>query len=446
MGRNFRFFFACTLFAVFFSAASLADTTGRVLGRVTDPSGAIVPNAKVTLVNEDTGQSRTAQTDDSGDYNFIQVPVGNYRLETELTGFKKSIQRGIVLQLNQVLTLNVTLALGGAQEVVDVSSEAPQVDTTSTQLGAVVNDRAVSELPLNARDTYQFLQLQPGVQSQLGSSGSTFYGSDKAGSVSVNGGRGRANDFNVNGGDANDQFVNLPTVQPSPDTIEEFKVITNTFDAEYGRNSGSVVNVVTKSGTNNFHGNVYEYFRNTDLNAQGYFNTVKPQSNQNQFGGTLGGPIKKDRAFFFGSYEGRRVRQGVSGQNVPVLDANERQGDFSAGSTFGGTLTDPFLADVINARGNGACGTAIATATGSQAAAGDNWADIFPNNVIPTSCMDPVAASLMNNYIPTANRAGGYYQAVPVSRDTQDQFTTRLRLSHQQESEFHRLLLLHRRQ
>lgn len=431
MGRNCRFFCTCTFLVVLLSAAAIADTTGRVLGRVTDPSGAIVPNAKVTLVNEDTGLSRTAQTDGSGDYNFIQVPVGNYRLETELTGFKKSVQRGIVLQLNQVLTLNVSLALGGAQEVVDVTSEAPQVDTTSTQLGAVVNDRAVSELPLNARDTYQFLQLQPGVQSQLGSSGSTFYGSDKAGSVSVNGGRGRANNFNVNGGDANDQFVNLPTVQPSPDTIEEFKVITNTFDAEYGRNSGSVVNVVTKSGTNDLHGNVYEYFRNTNLNAQGYFNTVKPQSNQNQFGGTLGGPIKKDRAFFFGSYEGRRVRQGVSGQNVPVPDSNERQGIFPTVDpqgnpiAFGGTLTDPFLADVINARGNGACGAAISASTGAPAAAGTPWAQIFPNNVIPTSCMDPVAANLMNNYIPTANRAGGYFQGVPASKETQDQFTTR---------------------
>ena len=164
----------------------------------------------------------------------------------------------------------MTMQLGAAQEVVDVTSEAPLVDTSSTQLGAVVNNRSVNELPLNARDTYQFLQLQPGVQSQLGSSGGTFYGSDSAGAVSVNGGRNRANNFSVNGGDANDQFVNLPTIQPTPDAIEEFRVISNTFDAEYGRNSGAVVNVVTKSGTNQWHGNVYEYFRNKVLNAQGY--------------------------------------------------------------------------------------------------------------------------------------------------------------------------------
>jgi len=131
---------------------------------------------------------------------------------------------------------------------VDVTSEAPLVETTSTQLGAVVGDRAVSQLPLNSRDTYQLLQLQPGVMSTVGSSNSIVYGSSNAGAVSVNGGRGRSNNFNVNGGDANDQFANLPTVQPSPDSIQEFRVLTNTFDAEYGRNSGSIVNVVTKSG------------------------------------------------------------------------------------------------------------------------------------------------------------------------------------------------------
>ena len=128
----------------------------------------------------------------------------------------------------------------------------------------------------------------------------------------VNGGRGRSNNFSVNGGDANDQFVNLPTIQPSPDSIEEFRVITNTFDAEYGRNSGAVVNVITKSGTNNFHGNLFEYFRNTVLDAQGYFNTVKPQWNQNQFGGTIGGPIKKDRSFFFFP-----MKDGASGRASP---------------------------------------------------------------------------------------------------------------------------------
>ncbi len=165
----------------------------------------------------------------------------------------------------------MTMQLGAAQEVVDVTSEAPLVDTSSTQLGAVVNDRSVNELPLNARDTYQFLQLQPGVQSTARIEQPIIYGSDSAGAVSVNGGRDRANNFSVNGGDANDQFVNLPTIQPTPDAIEEFRVLSNTFDAEYGRNSGAVVNVITKSGTNQWHGNVYEFFRNKVLQLAGLF-------------------------------------------------------------------------------------------------------------------------------------------------------------------------------
>ncbi len=287
--------------------------SGRILGRVADPSGAVLSAAKVTLTNEATGISRDAQTNDSGDYSFVEVAPGTYTVQFELTGFKKNVQKSVIVDVNQVVTLNSTLQIGGSQETVEVTSEAPQVDTSSTQLGAVINnDRSVNELPLNTRDTYQFLQLQPGVQSQLGSSnGALFAGADDAGSVSVNGGRTRANNFNVNGGDANDQFVNTPTIQPTPDAVEEFRVITNTFDAEYGRNSGSVVNVITKSGGNTFHGNVYEYFRNTILDARGYPAPSTPQLNQNQFGGTFGGPIKKDRTFFFLSYEGRRVSAPV---------------------------------------------------------------------------------------------------------------------------------------
>src|SRR5271170_7700804 len=292
----------CLAVAISFLTPTLLNAqsaNGRIVGRVADPTGAVLAGAKITLLNEATGISRDAQANESGDYSFVQVVPGTYTVQFELTGFKKNVQKSVIVEVNQVVTLNSTLQIGGSQETVEVTSEAPQVDTTSTQLGAVINDRSVNELPLNTRDTYQFLQLQPGVQAQLGSSGSLFAGSSDAGSVSVNGGRTRANNFSVNGGDANDQFVNTPTIQPTPDAVEEFRVITNTFDAEYGRNSGSVVNVITKSGGNAFHGDLYEYFRNTVLDSQGYFNTVKPQLNQNQFGGTIGGPIKKDRTFFF---------------------------------------------------------------------------------------------------------------------------------------------------
>ncbi|MGA7633643.1 MAG: carboxypeptidase regulatory-like domain-containing protein, partial [Terriglobales bacterium] len=243
---------------------SAQSTGGRILGRVADPSGAVLAGVKVTATNEATGVARSAETNEAGDYVMVSVPPATYTIQYELTGFKKNVQKGIIVDVNQVVTLNSTLQIGASQEVVEVTSEAAQVDTSSTQLGAVINDRSVNELPLNSRDTYQFLQLQPGVRAQLGNgNGSLFYGSQDVGSVSVNGGRTRSNNFSVNGGDANDQFVNSPTVEPSPDSVEEFRVITNTFDAEYGRNSGSVVNVITKSGSNNLHGDIFEYFRNT---------------------------------------------------------------------------------------------------------------------------------------------------------------------------------------
>ena len=402
-------------------------TGGRILGRVADPSGAVLSSVKVIATNDATGITHDASTNDTGDYVFPDLPVGTYSLAFDLTGFKKAIRHGIALDVNQVITLNMAMQLGAAQEVVDVTSEAPLVETSSTQLGAVVNNRSVNELPLNARDTYQFLQLQPGVQSQLGSSGGTFYGSSDAGAVSVNGGRGRSNNFSVNGGDANDAFVNLPTVQPTPDAIEEFRVISNTFDAEYGRNSGAVVNVITKSGTNQWHGDIYEYFRNTVLNAQGFFNTVKPQENQNQFGGTFGGPLKKDRTFFFVSYEGRRVRQGISGQTVIVPNSQERAGNFANDTQFSGSITDQFAADALNGRPG--CTTAINALGGATPAAGANWGGpggVFPTNVIPTACQDPVAINLLR-FVPGANRADGItYQAVPVQSERQDQFTVRI--------------------
>ena len=410
-------------------SALAQGATGRIVGRVSDSSGAVLSGVKITLRNEATSVSHDTQTNDSGDYSLVNVVPGTYEVTFELTGFKKNVQKDVILDVNQVLTLNSVLQIGAAQEVVDVTSEAPQVDTTSTQLGAVVNNRSVNELPLNARDTYQFLQLQPGVQSQLGSSGGTFYGSSDAGAVSVNGGRGRSNNFSVNGGDANDAFVNLPTIQPTPDAIDEFRVISNTFDAEYGRNSGAVVNVITKSGTNQWHGDVYEYFRNTVLNAQGYFNTVKPQENQNQFGGTFGGPLRKDRTFFFVSYEGRRVRQGVSGQTVIVPTPQERTGDFSADTPFQGGISDAFTAQALDGRPN--CDSALGFSQGgiysAYMSAGNflPWGSVFPANVIPTGCQDPVAADLQR-FVPVANRPNGLqYQGVPVSSDTQDQFTVR---------------------
>jgi len=410
---------------------SAQGANGRILGRVSDPSGAVLAHAKVTLTNEATAIHREGLTNDSGDYSFVEVVPGVYTVQFELTGFKKNIQRGVTVDVNQVVTLNSAMQLGGSQETVDVTSEAPQVDTTSTQLGAVINDRSVNELPLNTRDTYQFLQLQPGVQAQLGSSGTLFAGTSDAGSVSVNGGRTRANNFSVNGGDANDQFVNTPTIQPVPDAVEEFRVITNTFDAEYGRNSGSVVNVITKSGTNAFHGNIYEYFRNTVLDARGYPDTSKPQLNQNQFGGTFGGPIKKDRTFFFVSYEARRIRDGVPGQLLNVPTTAEFGGDFSAQGPFGGGISNPFVAQVLDGRAG--CDAALGLPPGGIAAVTPDsttglidWSSVFPAGMIPTACQDPVAANLLQRFVPAANLGANQYQSIPVGTVNADQFTIRI--------------------
>src|ERR1700690_3940346 len=369
-------------------------TGGRILGRVADSSGAVLAGVKVPAANEATGVTRETQTNASGDYAFPEVPVGNYTMTFDLQGFKTTVGKAITVELNQIVTFNSTLQIGETKEVVEVSSEAPLVDTTSTQLGAVMDNRQVQNLPLNSRDTYQLLQLQPGVMSTVGATNSLVYGSDEAGAVSVNGGRGRSNNFSVNGGDANDLFANLPTVQPSPDSIQEFRVLTNTFDAEYGRNSGSVSNVGTKSATNQWHGDVYEFFRNKVLNAKGYFDTTKPQFNQNQFGGTFGGPIKKDKTFFFVSYEGRRIRQGVPSPVVTVPTAAQRPSatqlfsDFSGlGSPFGGTLTN---GSVLNNR----AGCDAAVNGGAPIADGTPYASIFVNNQIPLACMDPTAVDL----------------------------------------------------
>ncbi|PYU80221.1 MAG: hypothetical protein DMG50_21110 [Acidobacteria bacterium] len=403
--------------------AGAQSTGGRIRGTVVDPSGGAVTAANVNLRNEATGGERTAQSSATGEYVFLEVPVGTYTVELQLTGFKKYLRKGVTLELNQILTLDITLQIGGSTEVVEVTGAPPVVDTTSTQLGAVVNERAVSQLPLNARDTYQLLQLQPGVQGVGGSD--LFYGSNQSGAVSVNGGRGRSNNFNVNGGDGNDLFVNSPGIQPTPDSIAEFRVLTNTFDAEYGRNSGAVINVVTKSGTNNLHGNVYEFLRNQLFNAKGYLDLRRPDDKQNQFGGTFGGPIKKDRTFFFASYEGRRVVHGISSDPVVVPTAAERNGDFSA-TPFdpSATIQDQLVADVFNARCN------------LGASVGDAYGTLFPGSIIPSNCLDPVAVDLMKRYVPCPNAdpkcsnltPGGanVFQSIPNESSHANQFTMKL--------------------
>jgi outer membrane receptor protein involved in Fe transport len=433
-----RSVFLAFLFSVMFLLAapyaSAQSTGGRIRGTVTDESGGAIVGAKVTLINEGTNVSREVQTSATGEYFFLEVPVGSYEVDVNQQGFKKSARKGIVLVLNEIATVDITLQVGSNVDTVEVTGAPPVIDTTTTQLGAVMTDQSVRELPLNSRNTYQLLQLQPGVQSQLGAD--LFYGSSNPGVVSVNGGRGRSNNYMVNGGDGNDIFVNGPAIQPSPDAIEEFRVLTNTFDAEYGRNSGSVVNVVTKSGTNSVHGDFYEFFRNKVLNTKGFFDSTVPDYKQNQFGATLGGPIKKDKTFIFGSYEGDRLRQGISSGQVVLPTAAEANGDFSAGGsqTLGGAVTTPTFAQQLEGRTG--CSTAIAASpgaaalatlaslpSGSPAAQPVSYDSIFQHGIIPTACFDPTAMALYQNYV--APVGTGTVSYAPDKKDREDQFTLR---------------------
>jgi len=420
LGMMLLSLFAIVLFPGVIST-SAQSTGGRIRGTVTDPSGGAVTGARLVLTNEANGTQRDTLSGASGEYIFLETPVGTYQIDVSQQGFKKYLRKGLVVNLNEVLGLDIPLQLGGSTETVEVTGAPPLVDTTSTQLGTVVNERAVSQLPLAQRDAYQLLQLQPGVQSQVGLD--TVYGSDRAGVVSVNGGRGRDNNFTVNGGDGNDQFAGLPAIQPSPDAIAEFRVLTNTFDAEYGRNSGAVVNVVTKSGTNDFHGSTYEFFRNNALNAKGFFDITKLDYLQNQFGATLGGPIRKDKTFFFVTYEGDRIRRGTSGDTVNVPTLAERNGDFSEGGNgqFQGSLSSDAFAATLNAR----CGLTIPTPS-LQPNGSVPWATIFPNQQISTNCFDPTAADLFKQFVPAPNVGDSFFQGVPLGHERSNQFTIKV--------------------
>lgn len=419
-----------------FCIAARGQTNGEIRGSVTDASGAVVPGVNVTATQTETQSMRSTTSGSDGSYDIPELAVGTYSVTTDAKGFKKFVANGVVVSIGHVQIVNVTLQVGGQSDTVTVEANAAQVETTSTQLGGVMTDTAITQLPLSTRNTYQLLQLQPGVQSQLGSD--LFFGSDNPGAVSVNGGRGRANNYMVNGGDGNDIFVNGPAIQPSPDSIEEFRVLTNTFDAEYGRNSGSIVNVVTKSGTNAIHGDVYEFLRNEKLDSKGYFDPFVPDYKQNQFGFTLGAPIKKDKTFIFGSYEGNRLRQGISSGKVVLPTGAEAGGDFSEGVpptdpnfpnvAFGGTLSDaPFATQLAN-RTTGSttgqtCQQAVTALGGGPITAGATYASIFPTNVIPKNCFDPTAAALYQLYVQPVGT--GTISTVPVRDLRGDQFTIR---------------------
>jgi outer membrane receptor protein involved in Fe transport len=406
-------------------SATWGQTSGEIRGSVMDASGASVPNAVIvaTLAGTDSKRSVTSRAD--GSFDIPELAVGSYTLTVDAQGFKKFVAENVVVSIGHVAVVNANLQVGASAQTVTVESDAVQVETTSTQLGAVMTDQTIRELPLSTRNTYQLLQLQPGVQSQLGAD--LFVGSDNPGVVSVNGGRGRSNNYMVNGGDANDLFVNGPAIQPSPDAVEEFRVLTNTFDAEFGRNSGSVVNVVTKSGTNQIHGDVYEFFRNNVLNTRGYFDSTVAAYHQNQFGATFGAPIRKDRTFIFASYEGNRQIRGISSGTVNLPTTGEASGDFSANGGFTNTINDDaFAAELANRTTGGSgetCQQAVTAEGGAPIASGTAYADIFPNSQVPIECFDPTALSIYNKYV--APYGTGTLTTIPSQPDYVNQFTVR---------------------
>src|SRR2546423_7296171 len=324
------------LFFFAFSNIYAAETTATLGGTVKDSSGAVVTGATVTLTEASTNTSRTQQTNPDGAYLFTLVPVGRYQVAVESSGFRKYVQSGITLEVNQNARLDVTLRPGAAEQVVEVNANVAQVDTVSATLGSVETARRIQDLPLVERDTFQLGLLQAGVYAPDPDDGS-------GNPFNVSGQRSESLTFLVDGADNTNFLSNNAVVDPNPDAVAEFKILTNNYNAEFGRTSGGVVNQVIKSGTNAFHGNVFEFFRNEDLNARNYFQLERSIFKRNIFGGTFGGPLRKDKTFFFLSYQGARRIEGLSVPKLTVLSPAERTGDFSellTGSTDPNTGLD----------------------------------------------------------------------------------------------------------
>jgi len=398
------------------------QSTAEVRGKVTDSGGHPVVSAFAVIIGHETQLTRAATTDDAGEFEFTALPVGSYDLQITEEGLHTFTSGEIRASIGQVVRLDITMGATESHFNAVRNNSTAMVESSNTQIGVVMNALDVTQLPLKSRDTFELLQLQPGVESTLGAN--LFFGGDRPGVVSVNGGRPRSNNYEINGGHSGDQMVNFPSLQPSPDSVSEFRVISHNYDAESGRNAGSVLNVITKAGSNAFHGTAYEFLRNDLLNSKGYFDLERPEFDQNEFGGSVGGPIQRDRTFLFASYEGQRVRHGISSDSVTVPTAPERSGDFSGGLAFAGVLQDATVADVLNQRPG--CATAVAGRAGTAIARGMPYSSIFPGNVIPPECFDRTAADLMNQFVPAANVGDDAFQAAPLSKQRKDLISGRV--------------------
>ena len=369
-------------------------TTGTILGAVNGRDEALLPGVKITIVNEDANSSRSVVSGRTGNYQITLLPPGAYRVEAELEGFNNAVRSGIHLQVNQKAVVDITLEIGTVNFAVSVVADAPMIDSVSAGVGTVIDNKKIVELPLNGRDFFQLSTLVTGAAPPAENSQNASAG----GAVSINGAREHSNNFLLDGVDNNDSYINQILVPPSIDSIQEFKVQSSTYSAEFGRSAGGQFNYVTKSGTNAWHGSVYEFHRNAVLDAKNFFDDPQdgiPKFIRNQFGSTLGGPIMKDKLFVFGSYEGTTQRKAFT-RVATVPPVAWRNGDFS--SIGAGQLVDPRTREPI------------------------------PGNVIPASLIDQAGAGILDFYpVPNDPNATGPSGATSaaVGSNTVHQFTVR---------------------
>ncbi len=326
---------------MFVSINVWAGAGGSVSGTVKDASGAVIADATVNATNVETAVHDRVATNGRGFYSFPGLPVGRYNIAIKKTGFKVYQRTEILINTNSALTVDVVLDVGETFDAVTVIDTAVHVETSDTQMGDVIGAGKMAAVPLNGRSYTDLLALQPGVvpatsltsntQQDVGVSALSPSGSLNPGTISINGQREFANAFTVNGSDAEEDVNSGTAIIPNLDSIAEFRILTSSFDADYGGHSGGQINVVTKSGTNAFHGDGFEFLRNTNLDARNYFSPTRGTYDQNQFGGTFGGPIRRNKTFFFADYQGTRLTEGVDTGQIPVPTLAERDGTFPNG-------------------------------------------------------------------------------------------------------------------
>jgi hypothetical protein len=403
--------------ALITSAQLLAGVTASISGTVIDPSGAVIAGATVTATNVDTGVATTQTTNSQGFYSFQSLPLGNYTISVQQTGFKAYAQTGLVLDVNSALVVDVKLQVGAATEKVEVLSTALHVDTESTQMGEVITGKEMTDVPLVTRSYTDLLALQPGVNSSASEMTGAYAGPFisagfpaplvsgelNSGALSVNGMREAANGFLLNGILVQETGFSGAGAIPNLDSLAEFRILTNNFDAEYGNYAGGQINVVTKSGTNQIHGNVFEFLRNTDFDAANFFAAgQRGIYHQNQFGGTLGGPIKRDKIFFFADYQGNRLRQGVTEVINGAPSSATESGNFTgiASSLLGTTVNGAAWASQLSSQlGQPVTAGEPYYTTGCTSSA----ACVFPNAQLSPSAFNPISVKLLPFILPAAS-------------------------------------------